>query len=206
MTCVKYWSISHFDKRFTVVDYIYIYIYQITDYHWYCRVIKEHWPRVWCVIALKTESRHDAKFIITGCYCGAHSDDKIGIVTTVDFIYSWSSEHQNYDCKILPLVTFSCKWMSFVSPFLYTSSDDRHVAQLQLTITIIYIATIIVTISSIQYTSMIWEKSIHNVFLLLNISNKWEIAIKYWKLGKICNKKQHCIIIIKLFLNRIGFS
>ena len=101
--------------------YIYIYIYQITNYHWYCRVIKEHWSRVWCVIALKTESRHDAKFIITGgatgCYCGAHSDDKIGIVTTVDFIYSWSSEHQNYDCKTLPLATISCKWMSFVSPF-----------------------------------------------------------------------------------------
>ena len=43
---------------------------------------------------IKIESRHEANFVIAGgaagCHfdnCGAHSDDKFGIVTTVDLRY-----------------------------------------------------------------------------------------------------------------------
>ena len=51
----------------------------------------------------------------------------VGITTTFDFrYYSWSSEHQDYDCNTLPLTTISGKWISFVLPcFKYASSGDR---------------------------------------------------------------------------------
>ena len=50
-----------------------------------------------------------------------------GITTIFDFrYYSWSSEHQDYDCNTLPLTTISWKWISLVlSCFKYVSADDR---------------------------------------------------------------------------------
>ena len=59
--------------------------------------------------------------------CGDYSDDNVGITTISDFRYfSWSSEHQDYDCNTLPLATISWKWISFVLPcFIYAGSGDR---------------------------------------------------------------------------------
>ena len=56
-----------------------------------------------------------------------HSDDKVGISTIFDFrYYSWSSEHQDYDCNTLPLTTISWKWISFaLLCFMWSSSGDR---------------------------------------------------------------------------------
>ena len=93
VTSVKYWFISHFDKRFTVVVYVRL------SY----RGIKEYWSSIWYVIALKIESRYDANIVITQVVimmttCRDHSDDKVGITTIFYFrYYSWSSEHQDYE-------------------------------------------------------------------------------------------------------------
>ena len=60
--------------------------------------------------------------------CRDHSDDKVGITAIFDFrYYSWSSEHQDYDCNKLALTkTISWKWISFVLPcFKHASSGDR---------------------------------------------------------------------------------
>ena len=59
--------------------------------------------------------------------CRDHSDDKVGITAIFDFrYYSWSSEHQDYDCNTLALTTISWKWISFVLPcFKHASSGDR---------------------------------------------------------------------------------
>ena len=55
--------------------------------------------------------------------CRDHSDDRVGITAIFDFrYYSWSSEHQDYDCNTLALTTISRKWISFVLPcFKHTS-------------------------------------------------------------------------------------
>ena len=75
---------------------------------------------------------NDANIIITQVVimmtpCRDHIDDKLGITTIFDFrYYSWSSEHQDYDCNSLPLTGISWKWISFVLLcFKYTSSGDR---------------------------------------------------------------------------------
>ena len=59
--------------------------------------------------------------------CRDHSDDKVGITAIFDFrYYSWSSEHQDYECNTLALTTISWKWISFVLPcFKHASSGDR---------------------------------------------------------------------------------
>ena len=59
--------------------------------------------------------------------CRDHSDDRVGITAIFDFrYYSWSSEHQDYDCNTLALTTISLKWISFVLPcFKHASSGDR---------------------------------------------------------------------------------
>ena len=59
--------------------------------------------------------------------CRDHSDDKVGITAIFDFrYYSWSSEHQDYDCNTLALTPISWKWISFVLPcFKHASSGDR---------------------------------------------------------------------------------
>ena len=59
--------------------------------------------------------------------CRDHSDDKVGITAIFVFrYYSWSSEHQDYNCNTLALTTISWKWISFVLPcFKHASSGDR---------------------------------------------------------------------------------
>ena len=106
--------------------------WNMSDYHRYYRGIKEYWWSIWYVIALKTESRHDANTVITRVVnmmttCRDHSDDKVGITTIFDLgYYSWSSEHQDYDCNTLLLTTISWQWISFVLLcFKYASSGDR---------------------------------------------------------------------------------
>ena len=97
-----------------------------------CNQLLRYWSSIWYVIALKTESRHDANIVITQgvimmTTCTGHSDDKVGITTIFDIrYYSWSSEHQDYGCNTLPLATISGKWISYVLPcFKYASSGDR---------------------------------------------------------------------------------
>ena len=92
----------------------------------------EYWSSIWYVIALQIESRHDANISITQVIimmtiCRDHNDDKVVITTVFDFrYYSWSTEHQDYDCNTLPLTAISWKRFSFVLLcFKYASSGDR---------------------------------------------------------------------------------
>ena len=53
---------------------------------------QEDLSSTWCVIALKTESRYDATLggaavVIMIIIYGDHGDDKVGIMTIVDFRY-----------------------------------------------------------------------------------------------------------------------
>ena len=80
--------------------------WNISDYHRYSTVVSNDIGQV-CMVrhCTETRGRHDANIVITQVVimmttCGDHGDDKFGIMVIFDFrYYSWSSEHQDYDCN-----------------------------------------------------------------------------------------------------------
>ena len=65
-----------------------------------CWIVLSLYDWVQYNMALKTKSRHDAKFVITS---GATSDDKVGIITTLDF--QWICMlHKNHNIHFNGLV------------------------------------------------------------------------------------------------------
>ena len=127
-------------------------------------VSKKYWSSIWYAIALKTESRHDANIVITQevimmTICRDHIDDKVGITAIFDCrYYSWSSEHQDYECNTLALTTISWKWISFVLPcFKHAGSCDRQ---------------------CITLTESLWTM---NTFLVTNESQVCELCVSMFR-------------------------
>ena len=90
VTRVKYWFISHFDKRFTVVEYIREQI--IIDSTEVSKNIGQVFsvslyrkPRV--VMTPPLSSPGALQVVITMVTCGNHSDDKVGFMIIMDFRY-----------------------------------------------------------------------------------------------------------------------
>ena len=77
-------------------------------------VIKEHLLNIWCVVALKTESHHDATFVITGDAVGCHYNDNL----QCPWWQSWRYDncrfmYYTYRLQSLPLANFENESLSY---------------------------------------------------------------------------------------------
>ena len=91
VTTAKYWFISHFDKRFTVVveyirEQIIIDSTEVSMNIGQVFGVSLYWkPRV--VMTPPLSSPGALQVVITMVTCGNHSDDKVGFMIIVDFRY-----------------------------------------------------------------------------------------------------------------------